>query len=174
MNRNDAPIFLIGYRGTGKTSVASELADRLNFEWVDADAAVEERAGKTIAQIFSEDGEITFREMEAEIVVELSGKRRTVIALGGGGVLREANRRTIRAAGRIVWLTAGVDSILERLSADATTAIRRPNLTSAGGRTEIEQLLAERTPLYRECATLIVDTEGKSAGEVADEIAAEL
>jgi shikimate kinase len=169
-----APIFLIGYRGTGKTSVAQELAARLSFDYVDADDEIERRAGKSIAAIFREDGEAAFRDAESVIVAELARRRRAVIALGGGAVLRETIRQAIRAAGPVVWLTASVDTILNRLAADESTASRRPNLTAAGGRAEVESILSARTPIYRECATLIVDTEGKTATEVADEILAEL
>lgn len=171
---NDAPVFLIGYRGTGKTTIAPALAERLGFKWVDADDVIEQQVGKTIAAIFAEDGEGAFRDLEASAVAALIREQRMVVGLGGGAILREANRSAIRAAGRVIWLTAGVDMILARLAADPSTAERRPNLTSTGGRAEIEKLLAERTPLYRECATLTVDTEGKSAAQVADEIAARL
>jgi shikimate kinase len=168
-----APIFLIGYRGTGKTSVARQLSGRLNFDCVDADDEIERRAGKSIAAIFREDGETAFRDVEATIVGEIARRRRAVIALGGGAVLRETNRRAIAAAGPVVWLTASVDTVLNRIAADETTSSRRPNLTT-GGRAEVESVLAARTPIYRECATLVVDTEGKTAAEVADEIAANL
>jgi shikimate kinase len=171
---SDAPIFLIGYRGTGKTSVARELAGRLDFHCVDADDLVEEMTGKTIAAIFSNEGEAGFRQWEARVVSALSRKRRTIVALGGGAVLREDNRRVICGAGPVVWLTASVDTILERLAADSTTASRRPNLTADGGRAEIEKVLAIRTPYYHQCATLVVDTEGKTSAEVAEEIAAKL
>jgi shikimate kinase len=171
---SEAPIFLIGYRGTGKSAVARELARRLTFDSFDADDEIERRVGKTIAAIFADDGEAAFRDTEAEVVGELSGQRRAVIALGGGAVLREANRRAIRAAGPVVWLTASVDTILQRLAVDDSTATRRPNLTNCGGRPEVESILAARTPIYRECATLIVDTEGKNTAEVADEIVANL
>jgi shikimate kinase len=174
MRATDSPVFLIGYRGTGKSSVARELAAKLHCEWVDADDLVEQRAGKPIAEIFAADGEAAFRDLEAEIVATLSRTTRFVIALGGGAVLREVNRRAIRGAGPVVWLTASIDSIVTRLAADEATASRRPNLTSSGGRAEIESLLSQRMPLYRECATLIVDTEGKTVAQVADEIAAEL
>jgi shikimate kinase len=170
----DAPIFLIGYRGTGKTSVARELAGHLGRHWVDADDLIEQTAGKTIAAIFVEEGEAGFRELEARIVATLARKRATVVALGGGAVLRDDNRQAISATGPVVWLTASVDTILERVAADSATASRRPNLTVAGGRAEIEELLAVRTPHYRQCATLVVDTEGKTSAEVAEEIAAKL
>jgi shikimate kinase len=170
----DSPIFLIGYRGSGKTSVARELSTHLSYDWIDADDVVERDAGKTIAAIFADGGEAAFRDWETCVVAALSRKRRTVVALGGGAVLREENRRAICAAGAVVWLTASVDTILERIAADSTTASRRPNLTAAGGRAEIETLLAIRTPFYRQCATLVVDTEGKTSAEVAEEIATKL
>jgi shikimate kinase len=171
---DDAPVFLIGYRGTGKTTVARELAARLGYRAVDSDDIVESEAGKSIARIFAEDGEPTFRDMEANAVAALSREQRVVVGLGGGAVLREENRRAIKAAGRVIWLQASVDTILARVAADPMTLARRPNLTASGGRIEIEELLAKRTPLYSECATLIVDTEGKTASEVAEEIVANL
>jgi shikimate kinase len=175
MSRVDyAPIFLIGYRGTGKSTVARELATSLGYSWIDADDVIEQHAGKSIGQIFADDGEPAFRQMEAGIVEELASEKRTVVALGGGAVLREKSRQIIRAAGPVVWLTATIDTLLQRVAADKITAHRRPNLTMTGGRAEIEELLAVRTPLYRECATLTVDTEGKTAAEVADEIATSL
>jgi shikimate kinase len=168
------PIFLIGYRGTGKSTVAGELAELLGYDWIDADAIIERRAGKSIAAIFSDDGEPAFRDLEAAVIAELCRQKRIVAALGGGAVLRDANRAAIRAAGPVVWLTASVDTILARIAADEITASRRPQLTAAGGRAEVEALLAVRTPLYRECATLVVDTEGKTAAQLADEIVVQL
>jgi shikimate kinase len=171
----DKPVFLIGYRGTGKTTVARELAARWACAWVDADDVIEARAGKSIAQIFADGGETAFRDLEAAAVAALCCEGRGIVALGGGAVLRGENRQAIAVAkGAVVWLTADVDTILSRVAADQTTAARRPNLTTGGGRAEVELLLAQRAPLYRECATLIVDTEGKTAAEVAEEIAAHL
>ncbi len=129
---------------------------------------------KTIAAIFADEGEAVFRAWESRVVAALSRKRRTVVALGGGAVLRKENRQVICGMGPIVWLTASVDTIFERVATDPATASRRPGLTTSGGRAEIEALLTIRTPLYRQCATLVVDTEGKSSVEVADEIVANL
>jgi shikimate kinase len=171
---SEAPIFLIGYRGTGKTSVARCLAEQLKFDCIDADDEIERRAGKSITAIFREDGEAAFRDVEALVVGELARRRRAVIALGGGAILRESNQAAIRSAGPVVWLTASVDTILERLADDQSTASRRPNLTAAGGRAEVETVLAARAPIYRQCATLVVNTDGKTTAEVADEIAANL
>jgi shikimate kinase len=170
----DAPILLIGYRATGKSLVARELASRLGFKSIDADDVIEQWAGKSIALIFVEDGEAAFRELEAQVVATLVKESRTVVALGGGAVLRTENREAIRAAGPVVWLRANVDTILERMTADSATASRRPNLTEAGGRAEVTELLAARTPLYQECATLTVETDGKSAAEIVREIIAKL
>jgi shikimate kinase len=167
-------VALIGYRGTGKSALAQQLAIRLGWDWVDADVEVELRAAKSIAAIFADDGEEAFRELEAEVVDELCRRRATVIALGGGAVLREDNRKMIARCDAVVWLKASVDTIVRRLSEDAATAARRPNLTKSGGRTEVEQLLAARTPFYRGCATLEVDTEHKAPAEIADEIVAAL
>jgi shikimate kinase len=163
-------IALIGYRGSGKTAVAQQLAARLGWDWVDADDVIELRAGKSIAAIFADEGQDAFRDMEAIVVTELCSRPRVVIALGGGAVMREANRQALRQCRDVVWLQASPRTIEERLASDPTTAARRPNLTVPGGRAEIERLLSERTPIYRACATLEVDTEGKTPTEVAEEI----
>jgi shikimate kinase len=164
-------IFLIGYRGTGKTTVARELAARLGWKWIDADDVVEQQAGKTIARIFAEHGESAFRDFETSAVTSLCMKTQAVVALGGGAVLREVNRQSINATAEpVVWLTATVDTILARVNADQSSSARRPNLTTAGGREEVDSLLVERMPLYRECATLVVDTDGKTATDVVEEI----
>lgn len=167
-------IALIGYRGTGKSTVARHASLRLGWDWVDADVEVELRAGKSIAAIFADDGEEAFRDLEAEVVAELCRRRRTVIALGGGAILRPDNREAIARCGAVVWLTASVDAIVRRQAEDATTAARRPNLTKAGGRTEVEQMLAAREPFYRACATLEVDTQEKTPARIAEEIVAAL
>ena len=130
-----------------------------------------ERAGKSIAAIFAEDGEPAFRDLEAAVVAELARRRRTVVALGGGAVLREANRHAIRAAGPVVWLTASVDTILERLAADESTASRRPNLTTIGGRAEIETV-TRRSGRHFTASVLRLSwiRKAKRRAEVADEI----
>src|SRR5262249_35187521 len=101
-----AVIFLIGYRGSGKTTVARMLAQRLGWTWLDADEELERRAGRTIRTIFAEEGESGFRDREATLLEELAGRRECVVATGGGVVLRETNRQRLRTTGVIVWLTA--------------------------------------------------------------------
>lgn len=167
-------IFLIGYRGCGKTTVAYELGEKLGWEWVDADSVVEQWAGKSIAAVFEEDGESAFRDLESQVLDDLVQRQQTVIALGGGAVLRQVNRDTIAGHGIVVWLTATVETLLQRVENDPATASRRPDLTTSGGRSEFEVLLAERTPIYQACATFAVDTEGKTPADVADEIVTRL
>ena len=163
-------LFLVGYRGTGKTTTAQLLAGRLGWDWLDADQVLEARHGKTIKQIFAEEGEAGFRDKEAALLAELCRAQRHVIATGGGIVLRPENRERLKAAGQVVWLTADPATLWQRIAGDATTAERRPNLT-VGGLAEVEQLLQAREPLYREVAQLIVDTARQTPAEVAEIIA---
>jgi shikimate kinase len=167
-------IALIGYRGTGKTTIAQLVALRLGYDWVDADVQVESQAGMSIADMFAQSGEEAFRDLEAQVVDQLCDQPRTVLALGGGAVLREASRQRLADCGAVVWLQAAPATIESRISDDPTTGGRRPNLTNHGGRTEIEALLRQREPIYRACATLQVDTEDKVPAEIADEIVAAL
>ncbi len=161
---------LIGYRATGKTTVARLLAEQLGWEWIDADVEIERRAGKPIAQIFAEDGEPAFRDLEARVISELCQRPRLVLAAGGGAPLREESRKAMRDNGQVIWLKALPETIHVRMTGDQTTATRRPNLTSLGGLEEIVQLLSQREPIYRESAHLEVDTEGKSPQAVTAEI----
>jgi shikimate kinase len=163
-------VTLIGYRGTGKTSVAPPLALCLAFAAIDADAELERRAGRSIRQIFETDGEPAFRALESALLAELLGRDRLVIAAGGGAVLDSETRHRMRSAGPVVWLRARVETVERQIAADPTTRERRPNLTADGGRREIETLLAVREPLYRETATLTVDIDGRSIDEIVGEI----
>jgi shikimate kinase len=156
---------LIGYRATGKSTVAKPLAERLGWSWVDADVELERRAGRTIREIFDTDGEPEFRRLERETLVDLLQQDRLVIAAGGGAVLNPETRQDFKDAGPVVWLNASVDTIEQRLYGDATTVERRPNLTSTGGRDEIERLLKQREPIYSDTASLIVQTDEPLEGQ---------
>ncbi len=161
---------LIGYRATGKTTLAKLLAERLGWDWADADAEIARRAGKSIERIFADEGEPAFRDLEVQVIADLCRRDRLVLAAGGGAPLRPENRRAIRAAGKVVWLTARPETILARMSADAATAAQRPNLTGRPPLDEIRHLLEIRTPVYRELADLVVDTESRPPAELAAEI----
>jgi shikimate kinase len=163
-------ITLIGYRGSGKSAVAAPLAARLGWTWCDADDEIERRAGKSIREIFADDGESHFRELERLVLAELLGKNRLIVAAGGGAVLNEETRCRMQNAGPVVWLQAGVELLERRIRDDRATAERRPNLTLHGGRREIEETLSRREPLYRECATVTVATDSLSIDEVVEQV----
>ncbi len=167
-------ITLVGYRGTGKTTVAQALAKRLGWSWVDADDVLVERAGRSIAEIFATDGEAAFRDLEAKLLCELIEREETVLATGGGVVVRPENRSLLETINPVIWLKASVETIAARLEGDAKTAENRPSLTNLPAREEIGRLLEIREPWYREVATLIVDTDGRTTEEITHDILSSL
>jgi shikimate kinase len=167
-------VTLIGYRGSGKTAVAAPLAARLGWEWADADALIEERAGRTIREIFAADGEPAFRALERDVMAELLARDRLVVAAGGGAVLNPDTRREMQEGGPVVWLKADASILEQRIRDDALTAARRPPLTALVGRGEIESLLRIREPLYRECATFSIDAGRLGVDAIVAEIVSAL
>jgi len=168
-------IILIGYRCTGKTSLAHSLAERLHLRAVDSDVLIEERAGKTIAAIFVEDGEEAFRDLEeiiiAEILTETLDKTAPLIlATGGGAILRESTRWRLREKGTVFWLKASPEVLFDRMATDPLTQQRRPNLTTLSPLEEIQKILLERELFYRETAHHELDTGEQSIAELADMI----
>jgi shikimate kinase len=163
-------IILVGPRCTGKTTTGRLLAARLGLAFADVDDRIEAVAGKSIAEIFAHEGEAGFRDREAAALAELCALPAGVIATGGGAVLREANRRLLKSAGFVAWLTGAPEVLAARLEADPATAGRRPNLTALGGRDEVRALLAAREPLYREVAHIAVATDSLSPEAVASAI----
>lgn len=164
-------LFLIGPRGSGKTTVARLLAERLGWRWVDADVLLEARHGQTIRALFAAEGESGFRDKEAALLRELCALPHHVIATGGGVVLRPANRELLRASGHVAWLTADVDTLWARLQADAKSE-QRPALTAAGGRSEVAEVVSAREALYRECAHRLVETAGRTPDEIVEAVLA--
>jgi len=162
-------LFFIGYRGTGKTTVGRLLAERIGWEFVDADVVLEARFAKTIKEIFDTEGEKGFRDKESSILDQVSTIPQRVIATGGGIILREENRRLIRQRGCTVLLTTDSQTISARLALDPTTGSRRPNLAS-GGLDEIIQLLKVREPFYRETANFSLDVTDRSPPELVEAI----
>src|SRR5258706_1675062 len=158
-------IVLIGYRGSGKTTIGQKLADRLWQELIDTDKLIVKKAGKSIKEIFEQDGEPRFRDLEAEVVKEVVQLQEVVISLGGGAVLREENRRAIKDAGhKVIYLKCEPEELHRRIEADAATSLTRPNLVG-GGIEEIEQLLAQREPIYRSLMTGELDVTNLSPEE---------
>jgi shikimate kinase len=163
-------LYLIGYRGGGKTTVGPLLAARLGWHFLDADDVLEAKAGRSIAAIFAAEGEAGFREREAANLRDLVQLTRHVIATGGGIVLRSENRRLLRSTGYCIWLTGDPATLYQRLQNDPTTRDRRPALTGLPGPAEVERLLREREPFYREAAHSIVATENQSPEAVVSAI----
>ncbi len=166
-------IFLVGPRGSGKSTTARALAAKLGWDFIDADDVLESRSGRSVRQVFAEEGEEGFRDKEAAVLDDLCRRTRHVVATGGGVVLREANRAKLKASGFVVWLTADAPTLWRRLQQDATTAERRPAL-SVGGLAEVEEVLRAREPFYKECAGLRVESAGKAPEDVAEVILAAL
>lgn len=167
MNR----IILIGYRACGKTSVAKILGQRLGWTVYDSDVLVEKHSGKSIAALFSEEGEPAFRDLEAKAIASLLAQNEPLIlATGGGAPLHPATRREFKRGGIVVWLKASAETILARMNADASNHSRRPQLTDLKPLEEIKTLLEERSPIYSRTATLALDTETKTPDELAREI----
>jgi shikimate kinase len=166
-------LFLIGSRGAGKTTVGKILADHLLWSFVDLDVLLETRLGKTIRQVFEQDGEASFRASESSLLHELSQESAHVVATGGGIVLLEKNRLQLRASGTVIWLAAEPGVLWQRIQADPTTSARRPDLT-VGGQKEVEELLHLRAPYYKACAHHTFETGGVPPEEVARCILARL
>lgn len=166
-------VTLVGYRGTGKSTVAAVLADRLGVAWRDADAVLEERIGRSITELVGSRGEAAFRDVETEVLRDTLPAFTGVLATGGGVVLRPENRRLLRERGRpVVWLTAPADVIRRRLAADPTTAARRPALHGGDPLDEVAAALDAREPLYREVADVVFDTATDPPAGVAERILA--
>lgn len=159
-------ITLIGYRGTGKSSVAPALARCLEWDAVDADVELEQSAGRTIREIFETDGEPEFRRWERDTLIQLFARSRLVIAAGGGAVLNAETRSDMRRAGPVIWLQADVRTIAQRLERDAATEQRRPSLTGRSILEEIADVLSRREPLYRETADIIIRTDNRTVSEI--------
>ncbi len=161
---------LVGYRGTGKSTVARRLAVRLGWSSADTDDEVETRAGATIAQLFATQGEAAFRSLESAVLAEWAARPRVVLATGGGVVMAAANRSVLATMGAVVWLSASPEVLLERLTTDAATATRRPRLTGAEPEQELRRLLAERAAWYAATADFSIDTSQLDPDEVAARI----
>jgi shikimate kinase len=166
-------VFLIGYRGSGKTTIGRKLADRLWQTFLDSDELIVKQAGKSIKDIFADEGEPGFRDRESAVVRELAMLAEHVVALGGGAVLREENRKALSAGGhKIVYLRCDAEELHRRIHSDPQTAATRPALTGLGGGIgEIERLLAEREPIYRGCMTAELDVTNLTLEEATVYIA---
>lgn len=168
-------VTLIGFRGTGKTTVARLLGQRLGVPWWDADVELEARIGRSIADLVATCGEASFRAEESVQLAALLDRGPGIVATGGGVILSPDNRALIgRLGGAVVWLTASPEVIRRRLAVDPQTVRRRPALLGDDPLAEIDTLLLAREPLYRACADLVVDTGMLPPEDVAATIATRL
>ena len=159
-------LFLVGFMGSGKSTVGQQLANELGKEFVDCDRVLEDRTGVNIPYIFDIEGEEGFRRREAAVLRELAARRGIVLATGGGVVGCSENRSVLAANGFVVYLHAPADLLFQRTARDRN----RPMLHAADPRARIDELLAVREPLYRAVADLVVETGRRGSRRVVQEI----
>lgn len=166
-------LLLVGYRGSGKTTVAKKLASELGLSVHDTDQLIEQSAGCSIQQIFATAGEQEFRSLETRVIESLSQLPPAVVSLGGGAIIRPQNRELIRRLGKVVWLYASPFTLWTRIQKDPVSASQRPRLTTeADPIAEVAQLMAQREPWYREVADFAIDVEHLSPDDVVRAILA--
>jgi shikimate kinase len=163
-------VFLVGMMGAGKTSMGKVLARRLNKTFVDCDHEIERLTGVKVAVIFEIEGETGFRQRETKTLAELVLHKDVVLATGGGAVLSPENRRLLADNGVVVYLRATAADLWNRTRHDKN----RPLLRTADPRARLEQLHAERDPLYREVADIVVDTGSQSLSSLAQRLEQQL
>jgi shikimate kinase len=161
-------VFLVGFMGAGKTTVSRLVAQQLGRPAIDLDAHIEAVAGKSVREIFEDVGEDAFRELESAHLAALSGADPSVVACGGGIVVRDENRSALKDMGLVIYLRVSAGETLARVGADGT----RPLLSGPGGVIAATRLLEARESLYSAVADATIDTVGRSVDEVADEVVA--
>jgi shikimate kinase len=163
-------IVLIGFRGTGKSTVGRLLAKRLERDFIDSDKYIEDSTGKTIKSIFEDDGEEGFRKIEAGTIAELSKADNKVISAGGGTVLKEDNVRNLKDNGFLVLLEATPEIIHNRIEQDGKTTQQRPSLTDKKPLDEIKHLIEQREHAYKNAADYTISTSYVSCEDIVSEI----
>jgi shikimate kinase len=161
---------MVGLPGSGKSTVGRHLAKRLGLDFVDSDHVIEARLGCAIREYFDQAGEPAFRDLEEQVVDELSARSGLVLSTGGGTVLREANRRVLNARGTVVYLKATPDDIFRRLRHDKT----RPLLQVEDPLKRLKDLFGVRDPLYREVAHLVLETGRPSVTTLVNNLAMQI
>jgi shikimate kinase len=156
-------VFLVGMMGAGKTTIGRMIARRMKRPFFDSDQEIEQRCGASIPLIFDIEGEAGFRARESQVIEELSARSEIVLATGGGAVLDERNRALLASRGTVVYLHAPPEDLYLRVRHDRN----RPLLATPDPRAKLEALYAERNPLYRQIADLVIDTGTQSAQTLA-------
>ena len=160
------PIVLVGMMGTGKSTIARLLAQTLSVAVWDTDQIVEKEAGKSVSEIFASQSEERFRELEAEVLKRVNHKMRIVLSTGGGIVLSGENRDYLKQLGFVVWLRAQPQTIAFRVKGDQT----RPLLGDEPTDERVKNLCETRAPFYQETARMVIDVDGKTPFQIADQI----
>ncbi len=167
LNRNDSEkenLILIGYMGAGKTSVGEACAALTGAPLLDTDELIEQEMKMTVSQIFDEQGEEAFRDLETDMVRRLMDRRgRCIISVGGGLPLREENRDLLKRLGTVIFLRVKRDTVLKRLAGDTT----RPNLMGDNRAKRVDDMLAVRNPVYSDCAHWAIDTDEYTQEQIA-------
>ena len=163
-------VFLVGPMGAGKTTIGRQLARSLGLGFADSDTEIEARTGADIPWIFDVEGEAGFRDREEAVLAEMTSWDNTVLATGGGAVLRPANRQVLAERGFVIYLRTTLEEQLRRTRKDRN----RPLLQTADPEGTLRRLFAERDPLYREVADLVIDTDSSSPKTVAQRVLASL
>lgn len=160
-------IILIGFMGSGKTSVGKLLSEKLKYEFRDTDEMIESLEDTTIKKIFRIHGEEFFRDLETTLLLSLRGAlQRTVLSTGGGMPVRERNRKLLKEIGQVVYLRASRATIIDRLAGDKTRPLlEKGNLNETAGK-----LLDDRIPYYEEAADIIIDTDNRSVEDIVNAI----
>lgn len=171
MEKKRDNVILIGFMGSGKSTAGISLSYRLQCPLSDTDKMIEKREGKSISEIFEEEGEQAFRKKETALLQSLREARgRQIFSVGGGTPLSSENRELLRELGTVVWLKVSPETVYERLQGDTT----RPLLQGKDPMEKIRALLREREALYAEAADIVVETDKKKITQVVEEIAAAL
>lgn len=164
-------VVLIGFRGSGKTTVGRALAEKLKLEFVDCDDLIEGRARKSIREIFEEQGESHFRTLESQVINELSALDGRVIATGGGAVLKYQNMQVFKRGGaKIFFLEVGPETAFRRIQQDAASRSRRPALTDKDPFTEVKEQIAFRQSYYLNASDVTIPVDGRTVDEIVKEI----
>ncbi len=164
-------IALIGFMGVGKTAVGKALAEKLGRSFVELDLLIEQKVGKSILDIFQQDGEMAFRELEIEVTEEVSKDKKLVIACGGGIVLNTINIERLRKSSRMVYLTASPRVILKRVADEEG---QRPLLEVDSPALAIREMLSFRKPFYERAADITINTSKLDINAVAEQIIGKL
>jgi shikimate kinase len=163
-------VILIGFRCVGKTTIGKKLSEALNWDFLDLDEEIQKKTGKSIKELVEEKGWEYFRTLEKDEMKKLKKLKNVVIALGGGSVIHEKEMKNLFKESFVVWLWANPDVILDRIKEDEKTASQRPSLKNLDLKSEIEEVLKERYPLYEKFSHLRIDTDKFSVKEAVKKI----